>query len=56
MVGIGFKGGRCKIEEGVWEELILSVETEDVTDHLLESAEVEDKGTGGSRMETRGIL
>ena len=56
MVGIGFKGGRCKIEEGVWEELIVSVETEDVTDHLLESAEVEDKGTGGSRMETRGIL
>ena len=56
MVGIGFKEGRCKSGEEVWEELIVSVETEEETDHLLESAELEDKGTGGSRMETREIL
>ena len=50
MIGIGFQGGRCKIRENVWDELIVSVETEEETDGL-ESVELEEDETGVFRME-----
>ena len=46
-MGMGFKEGRCKIKED-GDELMVSAETEEETEEL-ESGELEDKGTGGSR-------
>ena len=47
---IGFKGGRLNIREGVWEELMVSVETEEQTEEL-ELVELEDRVREESRME-----
>ena len=51
VIWIGYKGGQFIIREGVWEELMVSVETEEETEELV-LVELEDRVTGESRMET----
>ena len=44
VIELGLKSGRCKMKE-VWDELLVSAETEEETEELR-SIELEDKGTG----------